>query len=261
MSAYAGLVPLEMTGGSPFPPIGELNYLLTLPPYGFYWFLLADETQQPDWYRAPPEPLPEHLTFVLRNDLRDLLEPAAQNTLERDVLPAYLSKRRWFGGKGTYIRGVRIVAIAMLPRSRHAGPNIDCAQVLLTEIEVDTGTERQHYQIPLTIFFEDHPMPALAHQLALARVRRRQRVGVLTGDAPWGRGSRRDVGPGNWAYVGDGFYIRTFSRSYSTTTLEVFRTGTADISARVYGCTGLRYSAWPAYMVTSRSSQGWQDAM
>lgn len=180
LSAYAGLVPLEMTGGSPFPPIGELNYLLTLPPYGFYWFLLADETQQPDWYRAPPEPLPEHLTFVLRNDLRDLLEPAAQNTLERDVLPAYLSKRRWFGGKGTYIRGVRIVAIAMLPRSRHAGPNIDCAQVLLTEIEVDTGTERQHYQIPLTIFFEDHPMPALAHQLALARVRRRQRVGVLT---------------------------------------------------------------------------------
>lgn len=180
LSAYAGLVPLEMTGGSPFPPIGELNYLLTLPPYGFYWFLLADETQQPDWYRAPPEPLPEHLTFVLRNDLRDLLEPAALSTLERDVLPAYLSKRRWFGGKGSRLSGVRIVETAFLPRSKHAGPGADCAQVLLMFIEVDTGTQRQHYQIPLAIFFEDHPMPALAHQLALARVRRRQRVGVLT---------------------------------------------------------------------------------
>ena len=62
-----------------------------------------------------------------------------------------------------------------------------------------------------------------------------ERMGVLTGDAPWGRGSRRDVSPGNWAYVGDGFYIRTFSRSYSTTTLEVFRTGTADITRDALG--------------------------
>jgi len=23
-----------------FPPIGELNYLLTLPGHGFYWFIL-----------------------------------------------------------------------------------------------------------------------------------------------------------------------------------------------------------------------------
>src|SRR5690606_22501002 len=118
--------------------------------------------------------------FVLRNDLRDLLEPAALGTLERDVLPAYLAKRRWFGGKGSRLSAVRIIATAFLPRSTHAGPTADCAQVLLTEIEVDTGIQRQRYQIPLTIFFEDHPMPALAHQLALARVRRRQRAGVLT---------------------------------------------------------------------------------
>ncbi len=57
-----------------------------------------------------------------------------------------------------------------------------------------------------------------------------ERMAVLTGDAPWGEGSRRDVGPGNWVYVGDGFYLRTFTRSYEVTTLEVFRTGTADIA-------------------------------
>jgi maltose alpha-D-glucosyltransferase/alpha-amylase len=27
-------------GGVSFPPIGELNYLLTLPGHGFYWFQL-----------------------------------------------------------------------------------------------------------------------------------------------------------------------------------------------------------------------------
>ena len=33
-----------MTGGSAFPPIGDLPYLLTLPAYGFYWFELAPAT-------------------------------------------------------------------------------------------------------------------------------------------------------------------------------------------------------------------------
>ncbi|MGB9280498.1 MAG: maltose alpha-D-glucosyltransferase [Pseudonocardiaceae bacterium] len=31
-------VPVELTGGVHFPPIGELPYLLTLPGHGFYWF-------------------------------------------------------------------------------------------------------------------------------------------------------------------------------------------------------------------------------
>ena len=36
-----GGVPLELTGGVPFPPIGELPYLLTLPGHGFYWFSIT----------------------------------------------------------------------------------------------------------------------------------------------------------------------------------------------------------------------------
>lgn len=62
-----------------------------------------------------------------------------------------------------------------------------------------------------------------------------ERIGVLTGDAPWGKGSRKDVRPGSWAYVGDGFYLRTFAKSYPATTLEVFRTGTADITRDALG--------------------------
>ncbi|MCD9027921.1 hypothetical protein LDO26_06840 [Luteimonas sp. BDR2-5] len=62
-----------------------------------------------------------------------------------------------------------------------------------------------------------------------------ERAGVLTGTAPWGRGSRRDIGPGNWAYVGDGFYLRTSSNGYRSTTLEVFRTGTAEITRDTLG--------------------------
>ena len=43
LADYDGRVPVEMVGGTSFPPIGQLHYLLTLPPYGFFWFLLADE--------------------------------------------------------------------------------------------------------------------------------------------------------------------------------------------------------------------------
>ncbi|TMR13099.1 maltose alpha-D-glucosyltransferase [Nonomuraea turkmeniaca] len=37
---FEGLIPVEARGGVPFPPIGELPYLLTLPGHGFYWFAL-----------------------------------------------------------------------------------------------------------------------------------------------------------------------------------------------------------------------------
>ena len=36
---------VELTGGSPFPSIGELPYLLTLPGHGFYWFELTPDPE------------------------------------------------------------------------------------------------------------------------------------------------------------------------------------------------------------------------
>jgi len=38
---FAGLVPIELHGETAFPRIGELPYLLTFAPHGFYWFRLA----------------------------------------------------------------------------------------------------------------------------------------------------------------------------------------------------------------------------
>ena len=42
LSEYEGRYPVEMFGRSRFPRIGELRYLLTLAPRGFYWFLLEE---------------------------------------------------------------------------------------------------------------------------------------------------------------------------------------------------------------------------
>ena len=42
----AGKTPVELLGRVPFPPIGELPYFVTLPPYDFFWFDLV-ETREP----------------------------------------------------------------------------------------------------------------------------------------------------------------------------------------------------------------------
>jgi maltose alpha-D-glucosyltransferase/alpha-amylase len=43
LQRYEGMVPLELLGRVPFPPIGQLPYFVTLAPYGFYWFHLVDQ--------------------------------------------------------------------------------------------------------------------------------------------------------------------------------------------------------------------------
>ena len=116
LSGFAGRVPVEIIGGSVFPTVGQLPYLITLPPYGFYWFILAAQTQLPSWHAQPSEPLPEYSTLVLRDGLKDVLREPGRSLLEREALPAYLAKRRWFAAKDQAVAGARIAYLAPLPR-------------------------------------------------------------------------------------------------------------------------------------------------
>ena len=43
LARFRGGRPYEMVGHVPFPSIGDLPYLLTLPPHGFYWFKIETE--------------------------------------------------------------------------------------------------------------------------------------------------------------------------------------------------------------------------
>jgi maltose alpha-D-glucosyltransferase / alpha-amylase len=46
LQRFAGRTPIELLGRVPFPRIGELPYLLTLGPYGFYWFQIVETPLQ-----------------------------------------------------------------------------------------------------------------------------------------------------------------------------------------------------------------------
>jgi maltose alpha-D-glucosyltransferase / alpha-amylase len=47
LQRWQGMTPVELLGRVPFPPITDLPYFITLPPYGFYWFGLADRPLSP----------------------------------------------------------------------------------------------------------------------------------------------------------------------------------------------------------------------
>jgi maltose alpha-D-glucosyltransferase/alpha-amylase len=169
LSEFLGRIPIELDGGSVFPPIGQLSYLLTLAPYGFYWFNLAEETAWPSLHTPAPEPMPEYQTIVMRKSFAEGLL-AMRAVLEREVLPPYLAKRRWFAQKDQTLNAVRIALCTSQPQGDMA----------LVEIETQTPSGSARWLLPLGIAWEDRPVGALAAQLALARVRRGARVGLLT---------------------------------------------------------------------------------
>ncbi|WP_230532777.1 maltose alpha-D-glucosyltransferase [Microvirga roseola] len=171
LSEFGGRVPIEMTGPSPFPPIGQLPYLLTLPPYGFYWFQLMTEAESPWWRTAPPEQLRELTTLVLRSKLQEILDTRHSEVIARDILPTYLPIRRWFASKNERLEGARIAWAVPMPFAD---------DVLMGEIEAAVGGRTERYCMPLAIAWENANMPPLPQQLALARIRRGARVGVLT---------------------------------------------------------------------------------
>ena len=115
LSAFEGRVPVELTGPSTFPPVGKLNYLLTLPPYGFYWLALKAGQKAPSWHQAAGEQLPEFQTLVVRESLRELLGERHSATILRDLLPQYLPRRRWFAAKNETIAAARIAYAVPLP--------------------------------------------------------------------------------------------------------------------------------------------------
>jgi maltose alpha-D-glucosyltransferase/alpha-amylase len=172
LSAYVGMVPVEMLGGNAFPPIGQLSFLLTLAPYGFYWFGLAAENQMPSWHVEPAQSLPDFTTLVLKKRMEELLEAPSRTTLEQGILPNWLQNRRWFAGKDAAIEKVNLAYGVRFGDAQHP--------VLLSEIEVTGGGQTSRYQLPFGFIAEDQVGTALPQQLALSRVRRGPQVGLIT---------------------------------------------------------------------------------
>jgi maltose alpha-D-glucosyltransferase/alpha-amylase len=173
LAEFRGRVPVEMTGGTDFPPIGDLPYLLTLPAYGFYWFGL---TSAPEEARFGPMPAPELFTLVLTGPLDSLLTGRERTAFEKTVAPQFIASRRWFGDKEKAITAIRVLDVATL--KNRAGRD----SFLLPRAAVDfRGSETQEYFVPLAV--EEAREDEALMPYAVARVRRGRHTGLMFGAA------------------------------------------------------------------------------
>lgn len=164
LSAFRGVVPVEMTGRAAFPPIGDLPYLLTLAGYGFYWFILEDEAEVPRWHEPVPDVLPEFITLTAADGtLKSVMTGRERHQLERDILPNFLPLQRWYGDKQNPIGSVTVHPLA----------TIGGQDQLLTIVDVTAGASSSQYFLPLKLRWGHENLrvgaPLLSYTLGKAR--------------------------------------------------------------------------------------------
>jgi maltose alpha-D-glucosyltransferase/alpha-amylase len=146
LSKYAGLVPVEMSGGTELPRIGDSPYFVTLGPYAFYWLLLKRQPAAPITARPPTatgDGEPEALPLLLGPDWPRTLSGGTRQLLERDYLAPFLRRQSWFQRAGD-IAGVRFVDWGLV-RDGEEPRFITILDVALA------GGQVHRYVVPLTI--------------------------------------------------------------------------------------------------------------
>ncbi len=167
MSSWKGRIPQEMLGRTRFPRIGELPYLVTLPPYGFFWFLLRQDAES-----TPEKVLPREITtLVLGQTWEDSISSWSRRTFEVDVLPNFMPDRRWFADKA--YRPISTAISAAVP-IEHGGDRFVATIANVTAAHVSS-----RYFLPLTIRWIRYTAVDKDPASVLAAVRRGPREGTL----------------------------------------------------------------------------------
>jgi maltose alpha-D-glucosyltransferase / alpha-amylase len=178
LSAYEGLLPQEMFGGAEFPAIGPTPYFLSMGPYASYWFILQAPEPVIMWTEVTPGALEELEAtlpvLVLSGRWDSLFAPGVRRRLETDLLPTYLSRQRWFGGKARTIERVRLLDYGVL---QAAAPPL---YLKLIEVAYTQGGA-ETYALLLGISTDEAAKTLLQTDptCVLARVRSRQGEGLL----------------------------------------------------------------------------------
>jgi maltose alpha-D-glucosyltransferase/alpha-amylase len=168
LSAFKDRIPLEMLGRTRFPAIGELPYMITLAPYGFYWFELQErDKSEPVVQRA----VPEFETLVVPVTATWVSLARERGVFERDVLPGYLSRSRWYPERSA--KAIRPTLTSAVPFSE-IGDN----RPWLAFFETTQRGVATRYVLPMQIewvrFDRERYNP-----IALAAVRQGAREGTL----------------------------------------------------------------------------------
>lgn len=139
LTEFAGVAPTEIFSRNGFPELRHGGNMFTLGPHDFYWLAL----RRPGVVVQRPEtPEPKHVELDL--NWRAGFGPDVRETLERDLLPAYLEGCAWFDAAGRRLREVRIID------ARQLGEENDPARLLLVQVSFAEGLP-ETYILPLKV--------------------------------------------------------------------------------------------------------------
>jgi maltose alpha-D-glucosyltransferase/alpha-amylase len=175
LSAYRGALPVELFGQTPFPPVGDGLYALTLGPYGFYWFALSATRAAAAADGARPEATLPSLRVGARWEM--VFRGRAKASLEA-VLPEYLATRRWFAGQGRGLQSVEIQEVVPLPPTGEPPGYLALVQATYRDAEPET------YVLPLTWADAERVSAAVESRAVVARLTVDGREGLLV-DGIW----------------------------------------------------------------------------
>jgi maltose alpha-D-glucosyltransferase/alpha-amylase len=147
LSDFAGTIPVELFGNTRFPQIGDLPYLLTLGPNGYYWFLLTEEREESGEARPRRDLGARPWTAVLD-------EGPDRRWLEAR-LARWMPDRRWYRGKARDLESIGVREVIPVGRARLA----------IVEVAYRDGArERVRYLVPLAFAQKDDAATLLWRQ-------------------------------------------------------------------------------------------------
>ncbi|NES04431.1 MAG: maltose alpha-D-glucosyltransferase [Okeania sp. SIO2F4] len=139
LSAFNGMVPVEIFGRTKFPTIQEYPYFFSLSAYAFYWFTLQPQQS----YIETLRPLSKPPVLTVAESWKNIFsQPEYKKSLE-SILPNYLSGYPWFGGKNKVIQSTEIIEVIPIDRQQK-----ETALVFLEFHYTEGPTET--YLIPLS---------------------------------------------------------------------------------------------------------------
>jgi maltose alpha-D-glucosyltransferase / alpha-amylase len=156
---YTGYFPEEVFSRNRFPGIRDTGYGITLSSYGYYWFLLNKEKEAIDI--SGDDGIPE---LSVQKKWDTIVDGRMKSRFGRTILPAYLRKSRWFGGKARKMQQTDI--IESIPIGRKGSPT---ALLLLVEVQYTEGLP-ELYSLPvafesnegkITTLINEHPQSVI----------------------------------------------------------------------------------------------------
>jgi maltose alpha-D-glucosyltransferase/alpha-amylase len=117
LSAYQGMVPVELFGRTSFPPIQSTPYFLSLGPHSFFWFYLTPAQTVTEG--ALPEAGETAMAVIEIDGAGEDFFGNKTALRLNEVLPGFLTRSRWFGGKAQPLKQAVILDMFTLEKESH----------------------------------------------------------------------------------------------------------------------------------------------